>query len=156
MSTTAPTITTTAPTNPTSSSSSSSITKKKGLESVVDRPLKTTVRTDLTLSTFNFLFTEMITYAKGKGDIREIMAKFGQDVGSRMLELIVYRDKKQRENQVVRFMQWLQKPCWRMLFGKDAAKLEKDLANQNACLCPNPIFFPKKKRISTKNFRYDL
>jgi len=128
MSTTVPTIT------------STQTTKKKGLESVVERPFPP-YRTNITLSAFNFLFTEMVNYAKEKGKIREILSKFGQDVGCRMLELLVYRDKKQREIQVVRFFQWLQKPAWKMLFGKDAAKIEKDVSNPNQCFFFDMIFF---------------
>ena len=112
---------------------------------VLHRPLPRGDRT-VSLSSFGFLFAELITYYQGRctsmSDLESKLEGAGRDVGVRFLELVAFRDKPgKRETTVVGMLQFISGPAWQSLFGKHADALEKstDQANQYMIRESEPI-----------------
>jgi hypothetical protein len=60
---------------------------------------------------------------------------FGYRVGTRLLELIVWRDKNsKRETRVLGILYFIHTTVWKTLFGKQADTLEKSTENENECI----------------------
>ena len=63
------------------------------------------------------------------------MNDFGYRVGTRLLELIVWRDKNsKRETRVLGILYFIHTTVWKTLFGKQADTLEKSTENENECI----------------------
>ncbi len=90
----------------------------------------------VSLSTFGFLFAEMIAYYQTRvtsmSDLETRLESAGRDVGLRFLELVAFRDKPgKRETTVVGMLQFVSGPAWQCLFGKTADALEKSTEQPN-------------------------
>jgi trafficking protein particle complex subunit 5 len=60
---------------------------------------------------------------------------FGYRVGTRLLELIVWRDKNsKRETRVLGILYFIHTTVWKTLFGKQADTLEKSTEIENGCI----------------------
>lgn len=104
--------------------------------SVLDKPLPK-VRKELSLSTFAFLFSEVVQYCQSRvtdaSDLEKRLMTVGYDIGSRYLELGMFRDKKNREIKLVAFLQWISTTVWKTLFNKQADSLEKSQQKETQC-----------------------
>jgi len=116
----------------------------------------------VSLSAFSFLFCEIVHYAQGRSaqvNINDLERRFvagvvvrhvddsadtrahtirlsdiGYSVGSRMLDLLVYRDKStRRELRLVGMLSFVQTSVWKALFGKPADSLERSIEHEDEC-----------------------
>ncbi|CAG8605996.1 2588_t:CDS:2 [Ambispora gerdemannii] len=104
--------------------------------SIVDRNLNKTKAAEIGLSAFAFLFSEMLQYAQkrvhGIQDLERKLNDFGYRVGTRLLELIVWREKNsKRETRVIGILSFINTTVWKTLFGKQADSLEKSTENDD-------------------------
>jgi len=104
--------------------------------SIVERNLNKTKGAEVGLGAFAFLFSEMLQYAQrrvhGIQDLERKLNDFGYRVGTRLLELIVWRDKNsKRETRVLGILYFIHTTVWKTLFGKQADTLEKSTENEN-------------------------
>ncbi|GBC07178.1 hypothetical protein RclHR1_00730027 [Rhizophagus clarus] len=104
--------------------------------SIVERNLNKTKGAEVGLGAFAFLFSEMLQYAQkrvhGIQDLETKLNDFGYRVGTRLLELIVWRDKNsKRETRVLGILYFIHTTVWKTLFGKQADTLEKSTENEN-------------------------
>ncbi|RHZ56090.1 hypothetical protein Glove_406g58 [Diversispora epigaea] len=116
-----------------SSSNDTRLTKRV---SILDRILNKTKGTEVGLSAFAFLFSEMLQYAQkrvhGIQDLERKLNDFGYRVGTRLLELIVWRDKNsKRETRVLGILYFIHTTVWKTLFGKQADSLEKSKEHED-------------------------
>jgi hypothetical protein len=95
-----------------------------------DKNLKT--RTEIPISLFSFLFSEIVQYILSKSDeekdfdIEEKLSCFGYSIGEKVLELCSLRDKGfKRETKIVNMLQFIHNNVWKMLFNKQADGLQK-------------------------------
>lgn len=99
------------------------------LETQLERPLSKG-RNEINVSTFGLLFSEMVQYCQNRvHTVPELQAKLselGQQVGSRMLDVLVLREKGlKREVRVLNILLFIKSALWKSLFGKEADKLEQ-------------------------------
>ena len=97
---------------------------------IYDLPLSR-YRRDINLSTFAFLFSEIVQYSHNRVEsIPELEAKLsaiGQRVGARILELVVLRERhNRREIRLSAMLLFVNTVVWKHLFGRQADALEKD------------------------------
>ena len=95
---------------------------------IVDRPLPKG-KSEVSLSAFSFLFSELVQYhrtrASSIAELEQKLSEAGEGVGSRMLEVLAYRDKSnRREIRLQGILHFINTNVWRCLFGKVADSLE--------------------------------
>ena len=88
-----------------------------------------TGREEVSLSSFAFLFSELVQYhLRRVSDTSELERKLedaGAAVGARIIELLAYREKQnQRETRLSGILTFIQRSVWKCLFGKPADALE--------------------------------
>lgn len=124
----------------------------RGKSNILERPL-TRPKTEVSLSTFALLFSEMVQYCQSRvysvSELQTRLADMGQSVGASMLDVLVLREKNgKRETKVLNMLLFikvsvifccyvvdfnhvteslspLQVNVWKSLFGKEADKLEQ-------------------------------
>jgi len=65
-------------------------------------------------------------------DLEWELEEIGRSVGTRVVELLSYRDRKtKRELSVIGILQFISTCCWKALFGKAADSLERSTENEN-------------------------
>jgi hypothetical protein len=97
--------------------------------SFLDQPVSKGKK-EVSLSAFSFLFSEIVQYCQSRvntgSELENKLSEFGQRVGTRSLELCVFRDKNsKREIRRVNMLQYIVSNIWKMLYGKQADVLEK-------------------------------
>ncbi|CAK9231652.1 unnamed protein product [Sphagnum troendelagicum] len=102
---------------------------------VVDRPLGKG-KTEVLLSAFAFLFSELVQYNQTRVDnIAELERRLedaGYAVGIRMLELLCHREKgNRRETRLLNILSFVHSTVWKSLFGKVADSLEKGTEHED-------------------------
>ncbi|NXX62571.1 TPPC5 protein, partial [Scopus umbretta] len=95
------------------------------LERALGRP-----RTEVSLSAFALLFSELVQYCQNRvysvAELQAKLARLGHQVGLRVLDALVAREKSgRRETKVLNVLLFVKGPVWRALFGKEADKLEQ-------------------------------
>ena len=95
------------------------------------------------MGAFAFLFSEIVQYSQTRvsnvSELERKLANVGFDVGVRMLELLVHREKAgKRENRILGILSFLHTNVWKNLFGKTADSLER--GTSVSTLCPPPFF----------------
>lgn len=89
---------------------------------ILDRPLPRG-KTEVSLSAFAFLFSELVQYNQSRvgsvADLERRLDEAGAEVGARMLELLVLRDKAgRRDTHLQGVLQFVHTHVWRALFGR--------------------------------------
>jgi hypothetical protein len=63
------------------------------------------------------------------------LAQFGHGVGSRLLELITFRERNaKRETKVLGILQFIHTTVWKTLFGRAADSLERSREREDQCI----------------------
>lgn len=95
-------------------------------KSIFDRNLKIT-RPDINLSTFNYFISEIMQYyLSNSRNLDDELEKLGENIGPRLLELMVFREKQfKHEIKHVEMLKFIHTSVWKALFGKTADSLEK-------------------------------
>ena len=102
--------------------------EKRGRASVLERPLSKG-KAEVSLSAFAFLFSELVQYADGRGDsvmeLENRLASVGWQVGTRMHELMAFRDwgLRRLHAQPEQALSYIRTTVWKALFGKPADQL---------------------------------
>ncbi|KAI9984783.1 hypothetical protein PInf_006243 [Phytophthora infestans] len=102
---------------------------------VLDRPLSRG-KSEVSLSAFSFLFSEMVQYFQGRvqniSDLENRLDGAGFGVGVRVVELLCHREKSgRRETRLLNMLQFIVSTCWKALFGKAADALERSTENED-------------------------
>ena len=84
---------------------------------------------EVSLSIFALLFSEMVQYAQSRSntvtDLQTKLHEVGYQVGSRMLDVVVVRERSsKRETKMLNALLLIKSTLWKSLFGKEADKLE--------------------------------
>jgi hypothetical protein len=134
--------------------------------SIIERNLNKTKGAEVGLGAFAFLFSEMLQYAQkrvhGIQDLERKLNDFGYRVGTRLLELIVWRDKNsKRETRVLGILYFIHTTVWKTLFGKHADTLEKSTEIENGYMISDndPLiskYISVPKELSELNCNYFL
>ncbi|VTJ81546.1 Hypothetical predicted protein [Marmota monax] len=100
------------------------------LERALARP-----RTEVSLSAFALLFSELVQHCQSRvfsvAELQARLAALGRQVGARVLDALVAREKgSRRETKVLGALLFVKGAVWKALFGKEADKLEQ--ANDDA------------------------
>eukprot|EP00039_Didymoeca_costata_P018940 m.335596 g.335596 ORF g.335596 m.335596 type:complete len:184 (+) comp17635_c0_seq1:209-760(+) len=100
------------------------------LPGILERPISRG-RTEINLSTFAFLMSEIIQYSHKRSDsvpdLERRLAEIGGQVGHRVLELLCLRERTpKREIKLNNMLLFIHTTVWKSLFGKQADLLEKD------------------------------
>ena len=82
------------------------------------------------LSTFSFIFSEMVQYFQLRSnsveDLERKLEEAGFGIGQRMSELVAVREKlTRRETRIESMLFFVQNTIWKHLFNKEADNLEK-------------------------------
>mmetsp|Transcript_9182 Transcript_9182/g.21050 ORF Transcript_9182/g.21050 Transcript_9182/m.21050 type:complete len:152 (-) Transcript_9182:14-469(-) len=102
----------------------------KSSKTIVDRPMPKG-KTEVSLSSFCFLFSEMVQYCQNRinttQELEKKLAEIGHSVGIRMLELSSLREKTgfKREIKIVGILSYIKDTIWKVMFGKAADSLER-------------------------------
>ncbi|CAH1251566.1 TRAPPC5 [Branchiostoma lanceolatum] len=96
--------------------------------SILDKPLSKG-KGDLNLSSFAFLFSEMVQYCQNRvhtvPELQQKLSDLGQHVGFRILDTLFLREKNyKREIKLLNMLLFVKTTVWKTLFGKEADKLE--------------------------------
>lgn len=99
---------------------------------IVDRPIPKT-RAEVptvSFSAYAYLFSELISYAMDRAasitELEERLDKVGYEVGTRVLELLSYREKQvKRKPEVLDVLKFIHSTAWPSLFGKAANDLQQ-------------------------------
>mmetsp|Transcript_86156 Transcript_86156/g.257135 ORF Transcript_86156/g.257135 Transcript_86156/m.257135 type:complete len:193 (-) Transcript_86156:64-642(-) len=97
---------------------------------VYDRSLQQKPRSDVSLSAFAFLFSEMVDYCLQKAsvthELEESLHELGMPIGARVLELSVYRRgaNQRRETRILPMLTFVAQTVWKQLFGHTAELLK--------------------------------
>jgi|EP01043_Picozoa_sp_COSAG02_P017523 hypothetical protein len=107
--------------------------------SILDRSLDKR-RAETSLSSFAFLFGEMVQYCRDRAetlaDLEKKLERLGHRVGSRTLELSTWRERGGRERngrreiRVLQVLSFIQNTVWKSLFGKPADDIQKSVENE--------------------------
>lgn len=102
---------------------------------ILDKPLSRG-KGEVSLSCFALFFSEVVQYCQNKVyTVPELQARLhdlGQDVGSRLIDLYIVRERNsKRELKLINMLLMVKTTVWKCLFGKEAEKLEH--ANDDDC-----------------------
>ncbi|KAF0296075.1 Trafficking protein particle complex subunit 5 [Amphibalanus amphitrite] len=100
----------------------------KSKPSILDRPLSRG-KSEVSLSLFALLFAEIVHYTHNRvqsvSELQNRLSEMGYQVGIRMLDLIVVRERNlKRETKILNILLFIKGTFWKTLFGKEADKLE--------------------------------
>ncbi|KAF4080746.1 hypothetical protein AMELA_G00174800 [Ameiurus melas] len=101
----------------------------RGKSLVLERSLSRP-RTEVSLSAFALLFSEIVQYCQSRvysvSELQGRLADMGRGVGASLLDLLVLREKNgKRETKVLNILLFIKVSVWKSLFGKEADKLEQ-------------------------------
>ncbi|XP_078485132.1 trafficking protein particle complex subunit 5-like [Ciona intestinalis] len=96
---------------------------------ILDKPTSRG-KQEVSLSAFALLFSEMIQYSQNRvrsvAELQTKLSDFGFSVGSRLVDLLIVREKgNKREIKVLNILLFIKVQLWKALFGKEADKLEQ-------------------------------
>ncbi|TDL28930.1 TRAPP I complex [Rickenella mellea] len=107
---------------------------------IYDRSLSKTRTSDVSLSAFAFLFSEIVQYTQkrvnGINDLERRLNVLGYRIGTRVLELMIWRNESvskapKREIRFLPALMSIHTQVWRAVFGKPADAIEKSVENED-------------------------
>ncbi|XP_028401143.1 trafficking protein particle complex subunit 5-like [Dendronephthya gigantea] len=102
---------------------------RKKTTNILERPLNKG-RNEVHISSFALLFSEIVQYSQNRvttvADLQTKLSDLGKSIGSRMLDVLVLREKGyKRETRIINVLLFIKTTVWKSLFGKEADKLEQ-------------------------------
>ena len=96
------------------------------MKSILDKNLKV-IRPEINMSTFNYFLSEIMQYyLTNSRNLDDELEKLGENIGPRLLELMIFREKQlKHEIKHVEMLKFIHSSVWKFLFGKTADSLEK-------------------------------
>jgi len=119
---------------------SGSTTVTKRTTTIYERNVNKTRTAEVSMSAWAFMFSEVVQYTQkrvsGIGDLERRLNTLGYRVGSRMLEVTVWRAESsskapKRETRFLPALMWIHTVLWRQLFGKPADAIERSVENDD-------------------------
>ncbi|KAK6902831.1 hypothetical protein I203_108091 [Kwoniella mangroviensis CBS 8507] len=113
-----------------------STVQQQGNVNILDRSLNKTKNAEIALSTWAFLFAEVISYSQSRSDsiadLEKRLSTLGYDVGQRILSLLLLRSTQtsnlkdpKREHRLIPILQFVHTQIYKYVFGKPADGLER-------------------------------
>eukprot|EP01031_Cornospumella_fuschlensis_P034937 gene34937-42312_t len=104
-------------------------------QTILDKPL-IRPKTEVSLSSFAFLFSEIVQYYQNRvesiPDLEKKLETAGFGIGQRVVELVSCRDRvTRRETRIVSILQYVSQVLWKYLFNKTADNLERSMQNED-------------------------
>lgn len=107
-------------------------------KTIYDRNLNRTRSNELSLASFAHLFNSMILYNQERspsvGELETRLASCGYPMGTKLLDLLLYRQPQRSATRPIRILELLQfihTTVWRSLFGRTADSLESSTSSKN-------------------------
>ncbi|KAF6822821.1 trafficking protein particle complex subunit 5 [Colletotrichum plurivorum] len=101
-------------------------------KTIYHRPLNRTKTSELSQSSFAYLFSEMVSYAqrnvKGIAELEQRLNVQGHSIGLKILDLLLFREPPRtqlRPLTIIALLHFIKQSCWQHLFGRQADRLEK-------------------------------
>ncbi|CAB0034138.1 unnamed protein product [Trichogramma brassicae] len=96
--------------------------------SILDKSLSRG-RGEVSLSCYALLFSEVVQYCQNRvytvPELQNKLAEMGAEVGHRVTDLLVIREKAgRREIKLINILSFIKSVLWKSLFGREADKLE--------------------------------
>ena len=93
-------------------------------------PLSLPLCPQVSLSTFAYLFSELVQYCQSRvsnvGELERRLEDVGHGVGLRLLEILAYRERTgRRETRLLDILRFIHTTLWKYLFGRQAKDLEQ-------------------------------
>ncbi|KAL2313403.1 Transport protein particle subunit trs31 [Schizosaccharomyces pombe] len=130
-------------------------------KSVYEQNLNKIRNSDVNLSSFAFIFSELIqriqSQVSGIQEFEEKLNEHGYRVGQKLVELVVWRERNpKRETRILGILQYIHSSVWKYLFGKHADSLEKskEASDEYMIVDNNPLlnkFISVPKEMSQLN-----
>ncbi|WWC61234.1 uncharacterized protein I303_103815 [Kwoniella dejecticola CBS 10117] len=103
---------------------------------ILDRPLNKTKAFEVALSSWAFMFSEIVSYSQSRvdsvTDLEKRLSSLGYEVGQRILSLILLRNTQtsnlkdpKREHRLIPILQFVHTQIYKFIFGKPADGLER-------------------------------
>ncbi|KRX46221.1 Trafficking protein particle complex subunit 5 [Trichinella nativa] len=91
-------------------------------------------KNEINLATFALLFSEVVRYSQSRvttiSELQTKLASYGKIVGSKLVDLIFFRDKGyKREVKLLGILLFIKTTLFKSIFGKEADKLERNSEN---------------------------
>ncbi|KAF8320543.1 TRAPP complex subunit trs31 [Cantharellus anzutake] len=107
----------------------------KARSAIYDRNLNKSRMSQVSLSAYAFLFSEIVQYTQkrvsGIGDLERRLSTVGYRIGLRVAELLAWRNdptkNPKREIKLVQALMFIHTQVWKAVFGKPADALERGL-----------------------------
>jgi trafficking protein particle complex subunit 5 len=99
-------------------------------KSIYDKSPSAKSKSEVSLSLFSLLFSEMIEYIsslESDKDLDEKLQELGSPIGKRILEYTAFHHKHKRDLKIVNMLQFIHNNVWKTLFAKNAEALEKSV-----------------------------
>ncbi|XP_008468749.2 trafficking protein particle complex subunit 5-like isoform X1 [Diaphorina citri] len=98
--------------------------------SILDKPINTKVKHDISINLYALLFSELVQYCQNKSlSVPEFQSKLhevGQSIGAKLIDINFYREKNgKREIKLLNILQFVKINLWKNIFGKECDKLER-------------------------------
>ncbi|KHJ48496.1 transport protein particle component, Bet3 [Trichuris suis] len=105
--------------------------------SILDRSISKG-KNEINLSTFALLFAEIVRYEQSRvntiAELQNKLSSFGGFVGSKLTDLIFFREKGyKREVKLLNMLLFIKTTFMKNVFGKEADKLERNSENPRIC-----------------------
>lgn len=102
---------------------------------ILDKPLSRG-KGEVSSSCFALFFSEVVQYCQAKvytvPELQQRLHDLGQDVGTRLIDLYIVRERNaKRELKLINMLLLVKTTLWKGLFGREAEKLEH--ANDDEC-----------------------
>ncbi|WWC69561.1 uncharacterized protein I206_103503 [Kwoniella pini CBS 10737] len=109
---------------------------------ILDRPLNKSKNSEIALSSWAFMFSEIISYSQSRvdsvTDLEKRLSSLGYQVGQRILSLILLRNTQtlnlkdpKREYRLIPILQFIHTQIYKFIFGKSADGLEKSSESED-------------------------
>jgi len=111
------------------------LTGNKPKLSILDKPLSRG-KGEVSLSCFALLFSEVVQYSQNKSttvpELQNRLHSLGYSVGSKIIDLYFVRERNgKREIKLLNILLFVKSTLWKVLFGKEADKLEHSNDDEN-------------------------
>ncbi|KAH8898568.1 TRAPP I complex [Thozetella sp. PMI_491] len=101
-------------------------------KTIYQRPLNRTKTSELSQSSFAYLFSEMVSYAQkrvtGIQDLEKRLNIQGHSIGLKLLDLLLFREPARSQTRsltIIALLHFIKINIWQHLFGRQADRLEK-------------------------------
>ncbi|EFN52136.1 hypothetical protein CHLNCDRAFT_27224 [Chlorella variabilis] len=123
--------------------------QSRGSVGIVDKPFSRQGKQEVALSSFSYLFGEVVQYCQSRvsniGELERKLDEVGYGVGLRLLEVLCYRERAQRrETRLLDMLKFVHSTLWKYLFGRQARDLEQSNTAEDEYMISDSDLFVTK------------